>query len=86
MNEWMIEEQDADLVADLIDAEIKNAIKHADRDPDYIDRLEKVRIALDNATKVIIVRPVDDDGEPEGGNVYQFPTPDEFDVGYGDYA
>lgn len=79
----MIDEQDADLVADLIDAEIKNAIKHADRDPDYIDRLEKVLIALDNANTVIIMRSVDDDGEPQGGNVYQFPaSEDEWFIPY----
>ena len=86
MNEWMITQEAADLVTDLIDAEIRSAIKHADKEPEYVDALETVRIALDNATKIIIMRPVDDEGEPEGGNVYQFPTPDEFDVDYGDYV
>lgn len=86
MNELMIDETAADLAADLIDAEISKCVSNKDVDPDYVDKLRQVQIALDNATKVIIVRPVDYEGEPQCGNVYQFPTPDEYDVDYSDFV
>ena len=76
MNEWMIDESAADLVSDLVDAEIVSCIKYGEKDMGYIEKLEMVRIALDNANTVIIMRPSD---EPhDARNVVQFPTPDEY--------